>query len=90
MQKLLIFPIILLFHPNNEDRQDLNIEQRKLSRQGIKIVLSQRQRVRIGTIKTTHLHQHPFKTEHVFTLYIFIVVCMKEAVQTIQVDYGIW
>ena len=31
MQKLFIFPIILLFHPNNEDRQDLNIEQRKLN-----------------------------------------------------------
>ena len=30
MQKLFIFPIILLFHPNNEDRQDLNIEQGKL------------------------------------------------------------
>ena len=25
MQKLFLFPIILLFHPNNEDRQDLNI-----------------------------------------------------------------
>ena len=31
MQKLFIFPIILLFHLNNEDRQDLNIEQRKLN-----------------------------------------------------------
>ena len=31
MQKLFIFPIILLFHPNNEDRQDLNTEQRKLN-----------------------------------------------------------
>ena len=31
MQKLFIFPIILLFHPNNEDRQDLNIEKRKLN-----------------------------------------------------------
>ena len=31
MQKLFIFPIILLFHPNNEDRQDPNIEQRKLN-----------------------------------------------------------
>ena len=31
MQKLFIFPIILLFHPNKEDRQDLNIEQRKLN-----------------------------------------------------------
>ena len=31
MQKLFIFPIILLFHPNNEDRQDLNIEHRKLN-----------------------------------------------------------
>ena len=26
-----MFPIILLFHPNNKDRQDLNIEQRKLN-----------------------------------------------------------
>ena len=31
MQKLFIFPIIFLFYPNNEDRQDLNIEQRKLN-----------------------------------------------------------
>ena len=31
MQKLFIFPIILLFHPNNKDQQDLNIEQRKLN-----------------------------------------------------------
>ena len=31
MQKLFIFPISLLFHPNNEDRQDLNIEHRKLN-----------------------------------------------------------
>ena len=31
MQKLFIFPTILLFHPNNEERQDLNIEQRKLN-----------------------------------------------------------
>ena len=31
MQKLFILPIILLFHPDNEDRQDLNIEQRKLN-----------------------------------------------------------
>ena len=31
MQKLFMFPIILLFHPNIEDRQDLNIEQRKLN-----------------------------------------------------------
>ena len=30
MQKLFMFPIILLFHPNN-DWQDLNIEQRKLN-----------------------------------------------------------
>ena len=31
MQKLFLFPINLLFHPNKEDRQDLNIEQRKLN-----------------------------------------------------------
>ena len=31
MQKLFMFPIILLFHPKIEDRQDLNIEQRKLN-----------------------------------------------------------
>ena len=31
MQKLFIFPIILLFYPNNEDLQDLHIEQRKLN-----------------------------------------------------------
>ena len=30
MQKLFMFPIFLLFHPNIEDRKDLNIEQRKL------------------------------------------------------------
>ena len=27
-----MFPTILLFHPNNEDRQDLNIEQEKLNK----------------------------------------------------------
>ena len=31
MQKLFMFPIILLLHPNNEDRQNLNIEQSKLN-----------------------------------------------------------
>ena len=31
MQKRFIFPISLLFHPNDENRQDLNIEQRKLN-----------------------------------------------------------
>ena len=31
MQKLIMFPIILLFHQNIEDWQDLNIEQRKLN-----------------------------------------------------------
>ena len=31
MQILFLFPIMLLFYPNNEDRQDLNIEQRKLN-----------------------------------------------------------
>ena len=31
MQKLFMFPIILLFHPNIEDRQDLNLELRKLN-----------------------------------------------------------
>ena len=31
IQKLFILPIILLFHPNNENKQDLNIEQRKLN-----------------------------------------------------------
>ena len=31
MQKLFMFPVILLFHPNNEDRQNLNIEQSKLN-----------------------------------------------------------
>ena len=31
MQKLFICPISLLFQPNNEDRQDLNIEHRKLN-----------------------------------------------------------
>ena len=30
-QKLFMFPIILLFLPNNEDRQNLNIEQSKLN-----------------------------------------------------------
>ena len=33
MQKLLMFPIILLFQPDNEDRQGLNIEQGKLNEQ---------------------------------------------------------
>ena len=31
IQKLFMFPIILLFNPNIEDRQDLNIELRKLN-----------------------------------------------------------
>ena len=31
MQKLFMFLIILLLHPNIEDRKDLNIEQRKLN-----------------------------------------------------------
>ena len=31
MQKLFMFPIILLFHPNKEDRQGLKIEQGKLN-----------------------------------------------------------
>ena len=28
-----MFPIILLFHPNNEDRQDLNIENNRNGKQ---------------------------------------------------------
>ena len=31
MQILFLFPFMLLFYPNNKDRQDLNIEQRKLN-----------------------------------------------------------